>query len=112
MSEITLSKDADYLICVIYKYYLELHDNGISKSEAKNFENIEIVHSLVPDWSLDDINDTCLELSNNGLLIKQKKYISEHYDRFSLSDVGIVYMENRFSNKLNKLIDYISKLKP
>jgi len=26
MSNIQLSKDANYLICIIYKYYLELHD--------------------------------------------------------------------------------------
>ena len=112
MSNIVLSNDADYLICLIYKYYLELHDNGIPKSKAKNFEDITIIHSLVPNWSLEDTFDTCLELSNNGFLIKQKKYISERYDRFSLSDTGIVYMENRFANKIDKLINYIGNLKP
>lgn len=112
MSEIKLSKDADTLICLIYKYYLELHDNGISKSQAKTFNNLQNIQSLIPEWSLEDIFDTCLELSDNGLLDKRKKYIDEDYDSFSLSNLGIYYMENRFSNRVEKLIDYISKLKP
>ena len=36
----------------------------------------------------------------------------EKYSRFSLSDDGIIYMENRFSNKIDKLINYIGNLKP
>lgn len=112
MSNVSLSKDANYLICLIYKYYLELHDNGISKSQAKKFDNFETIHSLVSEWSLEDTYDTCLELSANELLIKEKQYIDEIYSRFSLSDKGIIYMENRFTNKLDKIVDYISKLKP
>lgn len=112
MSNIQISKDADYLICLIYKYYLELHDNGISKSEAKNINTINKIHSLVPKWSLEDTYDTCLELSNNNLLIEKVPFIDETYSYFSLSDNGIIYMENRFKNKIDKLIDHISKLKP
>lgn len=112
MSNIQLSKDADYLICLIYKHYLELRDNGISKSEAKKINSLEDIHYLVPDWSLDDIHETCLELSNKNLLSKKKPYIDEKYAHFSVSDDGIIYMENRFSDKINKIIDYISKLKP
>ena len=112
MSEITLSKDADYLICLMYKYYLELHNNGIPKSKAKSFDDIENIHSLVPEWLLQDIVDTCIELFNNGLLNKRKRYIHEQYDKFSLSDLGICYMENRFTNKIDKIIGYISQLKP
>ncbi len=112
MSDIQLSKDADYLICLIYKYYLELHDNGIPKSEAKNINTINNIHSLVSEWSLEDTYDTCIELSNNNLLSKKRPYIDEQYFHFSLSDNGIIYMENRFTNKIDKLLNYIDKLKP
>ena len=44
MSNITLSKDADYLICIIYKYYLELRDNGFSKSDV--FDKIKVVQKI------------------------------------------------------------------
>lgn len=112
MSNLVLSKDADYLICLIYKHYLELRDNGFSKSEAKKINSLEDTHYLITDWSLDDIHETCLELSNKNLLSKEKPYIDEEYSRFSVSDEGIIYMENRFSNKINKIVDYIIKLKP
>lgn len=112
MSNIQLSKDADYLICIIYKYYLELHDNGISKAKAKDFNSIDIIHGLIPEFSLDDIYETCLELSNKGLLNKKKRYIQEKYSRFILSDEGLIYMENRFANKIEKLFSYLNTLKP
>lgn len=72
MSNIQLSRDADYLICQIYKYYLELRDNGISKSEAKSIKSLEDIHYLVSNWSLDDIHETCLELANKNLLSRKK----------------------------------------
>ena len=112
MSDIVLSRDANYLICIIYKYYLELRDNGFSKAKAKDFNSIDTIHGLVPEFSLDDIYETCLELANKNLLTQKEKYIMEKYSRFSLSDDGIVYMENRFSNKIDKLINYIGCLKP
>lgn len=112
MSDVVLSRDANYLICIIYKYYLELRDNGFTKAKAKDFNSIETIHGLVPDISLDDIHEICLELSNKNLLIQKEKYIMEKYSRFSLSDDGIIYMGNRFSNKIDKLINYIGNLKP
>lgn len=53
MSEILLSRDADYLICLIYKYYLDLHDNGIPKSQAKLLGSSEnINNNIIPDGHL------------------------------------------------------------
>lgn len=112
MSDIQLSKDAKYLLCIIYKYYLELHDTGIPKSKAKDFNSIDIIHGLIPEFSLDDIHETCLELTNKGLLIKKKPYITEKYCRFMLSDEGISYMENRNLTTAKSVIDFLLKLKP
>ena len=73
MSDIQLSKDADYLICLIYKHYLELRDNGISKSDAKILGNSqEVNQNIIPEWSLEDTDDTCRELIKNDLLDKEK----------------------------------------
>ena len=44
-------------------------------------------------------------------LQKKKKYIIEEYSRFSLSDDGIIYMENRFSNKIDKIIEIAERNK-
>ena len=111
MSEFQLSKDADILICLIYKYYLELRGTGISKSKAKYFGSSHEIHkNIVPKWNFDDVNSTCNELGKNHLLD------ISYYDNIccivNLSDKGIVYMENRFSNKIEKVVDCISKLIP
>ncbi len=112
MSDINLSKNADYLICLIYKHYLELRDSDISKSQAKDIDSVQNINSLVPEWSLDDTYDTCLELSNYNLLVKKKRYIDERYFHFSLANNGIVYMENRKLNNIKSILDFISKIKP
>lgn len=111
MSDIQLSKDADYLICLIYKHYLELRDNGISKSEAKELgETIDVHSNIIPEWSLPDTKDTCMELINNNLLCN-RPYHDDEIGDLKLSDNGIVYMQNRFPNKIKQIINYISKIK-
>lgn len=70
MSNIQLSKDADALICLIYKYYLELRNNGIFKSDAKLLgSSQDIFEKIVPSWNLDDVDDTCNELEKNDFYL-------------------------------------------
>lgn len=111
MSDVKLSKDADRLICLIYKYYLELKNNGFSKTDAKSFGNSRNVNQkIIPEWSFEDTDDTCRELDRASLL--DIFYADNECAEISLSDNGIIYMENRFFNKIDKLVDYIDKLKP
>lgn len=105
MNDFILSKDADKLLCTIYKEYLDRINNNMSKSEASNFELIELL-KLIPSSNKDDISNDLHELSKNKLI---KLYL---YEDFCLLSNGIVYMENRFFNKIDKLVDYIDKLKP
>ena len=112
MSNIQLSKDADYLICLIYKRYIEIRDNGISKSDAKTIGDSHDVHkNIVPEWSFEDTDDTCRELINKGLL-DNRIYVDDICGYMSLSDDGIVYMENRFKNGLKEITDFIAKFIP
>ena len=110
MSNIQLSKDADYLICLIYKYYLELHDNGISKSQARFLGSSESInHNIIPEWSFDDVDDTCRELDRANLL--SIMYADNICYKIILNDDAIIYMENRFKNGLSDLLDYFQKIK-
>lgn len=112
MSNIQLSKDADYLICLIYKRYIEMRDNGISKSDAKTIGDSHDAHeNIVPEWSFEDTDDTCRELINKGLL-DNRIYVDDICGYMSLSDDGIVYMENRFKNGLKEITDFIAKFIP
>lgn len=111
MSDIKLSKANDFLMCTLYKNFLERAENGYSKSEARWLgSSDEIQENLLTNWSKDDVSTTCWELHSKGLL-KCSAADNIAYTTY-LTDEGIIYMENRLGNKIDKIIDYISKLKP
>lgn len=104
----TLTKDSDKLICILYKSYLESRKAGESKSIARSFGSSHDIHiNLCPDWSFNDVDDTCRELSRAGYLncLWADNIAYEVY----LSDDGIIFMENRFKNRLKDVADFISK---
>lgn len=112
MSDIQLSKDADYLICLIYKYYLELRDNGIPKSDAKILGDSQNVNqNIIPEWSFEDTDDTCRELIKKKLL-DNRIYMDNYCGYMNLSDDGIIYMENRFKNGLKEVIKFLTNFIP
>lgn len=52
--DIELTKDSDYLLCSLYKSYLQKRNSGITKSQAKNVGSAEdIQQEFFPNWSLD-----------------------------------------------------------
>lgn len=100
-----LTKDADKIICCIYKEYLERRKSGISKSKAKEFSDsfYKNVQTL-SKWSDEDISDTLQELHD-------KAYIKRNiFEEFVLLDSAVIYMENRFKNGLDGVMDFISKI--
>lgn len=102
-----LSKDADKLICSIYKVFLEKRKDGEPKSNAKHFiagfyKDIKSISS----WNESDITDTLRELKDAGLV---KLYM---HGSFQLNDEAIIYMENRFVNGLTDVTDFIAKFIP
>ena len=110
MSDINLTKDSDALICAIYKDYLEKRKNGISKNNCKHIGSSEdIQKTIVPEWSFEDVEETCRELSRANLL--DCNFADNIvYDSY-LSDTAIIYMENRFKNGLSEVLDYFQKIK-
>lgn len=111
MKDIKLSKDNDLLICTLYKEFLEKVKNGSSKSNSRWLgSSDEIQEKLLTNWSKDDVATACWELHSNGLL-RCSPGDDIAYSTY-LTDDGIIYMENRFANKIEKVIDYISKFIP
>lgn len=100
-----LTKDADKVICYIYKEYLERHKSGMSKSQAKEFDG-SFYHNIkaLSKWNAADVSDTLQELHNQKLI--NKNVIGD----FTLSDSAISYMENRFKKGLSEVMDFISSL--
>lgn len=100
-----LTKDADKLICCLYREYLEKRKSGISKADAKEFEgNFYKNVKVLSNWNSSDVSETLQELHGKKLL--KKNVLGD----FSLNDEAIIYMENRFKNGLNEVMDFISNL--
>lgn len=109
--DITLTKDSEKLICVMYKCYLEKRKSGMSKSSANRWGTSHVIHEeLLPEWSFTDVDDTCRELSRAGLI--KCSWADNIACRISISDSGISYMENRFKNGLTGVVDFITKFIP
>lgn len=106
MSEVKLTKDADKLLCLIYKDYLERRENGLPKLSAKAYpERADWPKSLADQFSAEDVRDTLRELKSNGLI---RYYL---YGGFALTDQAIVYMENRFPNGVAQVLEWMGKIK-
>ncbi len=100
-----LTKDADKMLCCLYKEYLQRIKSGNSKNASKLF-NIEYTRTdnVLSQWHNDDVLATRNELSKKGLL---KAYVSGN---FELTDEAVSYMENRFKNGLIDVIKYLADL--
>lgn len=106
-----LTKDAEKLICVMYKRYLEKRSSGISKSESNYFGDTHTVHeSFFPREPFDDIDDSVWEL-------KRTNFISGDYgdnilSEISITSAGLIYMENRFKNGIKDVLTFLSNFIP
>ena len=108
--KIELTKESDYLICKLYKEYLQRRMEKIPKTEAKCFgSSAKIRSELMPDALYEDVDETCRELERAGLLKCQKSDFDVLDSEFT--DKAIIYMENRFSNNLKEIADNLSRIK-
>ncbi len=107
---VQLTREADALICVLYKKYCKKRKNGIPKGEAKNFgSSANVYKNIKTKLQYKDIDDTCSELKRTGLL--NCTYADDIVYTSSLSDKGIAYMENRFKNGFKEFLEYLDKIK-
>ena len=99
-----LTKDADKLICLIYKEFLDRRKSGTPKRQAKDFAEPDEWPSSFSEFDEYDMADTLSELKKAGFL---KLYI---HGGFQLEDRGIIYMEQRFPNGLAQVVDWLCKI--
>ncbi|MGM9879448.1 MAG: hypothetical protein ACI31R_05455 [Bacilli bacterium] len=92
-----LTKYSDKTLCLIYKEYIN------DKKKVFSTHNIE---SDFPNVNREEFRYSLDELKSNKLINL------DILGNYSLTSDGIIYMEHRFQNKVDKVIDYISKLIP
>ena len=102
-----LTNDTDKMLCLIYDEFLNRRKIGMSKLEAKSFDHPSALQTqFLQGVHEDDIHEALIELCKNNL-------ICLYYDHgFRLEDSAIIYMENRFKNKVIETADFVSKFIP
>ncbi|MSS91304.1 hypothetical protein FYJ45_24625 [Eisenbergiella tayi] len=102
-----MTKDADKMICCIYKEYLQRRKLGNSIAESSLFSSEYFKNDpVLSKWHPDDCTEIARELKKMGFL---DIWVS---GKFILTSEAITYMENRFKNGIVELTDFISKLIP
>lgn len=102
-----MTKDADKMLCCLYREYLNRIKTGSSKISSRDFTS-EYASSdeILSKWHSDDVSATCNELKREG-------YLSINIiGNYRLTDDAISYMENRFINGLYEIADFVTKFIP
>lgn len=106
-----LTRDADYLLCILYHAYCERRKNGSSIEEASLFGGSEeIQHDYARELPTHDIDAVAKQLEKAGMLncLIADLALCE----CEITPEGIAYMEHRFGDKLDLLLRRISALRP
>ena len=100
------TRDTEKMLCLIYDEFMNRRKIGISKHDAIEFSHPSVLQEqFLQGIHEDDIHDALIELNNNEL-------ITLYYDHgFRLNDSAIIYMENRFVNKINAILATAGKIK-
>lgn len=107
---VELTQDAELLLCVLYNHYLEQLGNGKTKSAAKQMGSAEEIFSdLLPEWKYENVLETCWELKRAGML--DCKGADNTVHQSFLTDKSIIFMEKRFKNRINDILDTVAKIK-
>lgn len=107
--EIRITRDADAFICVLYQEYLKARKSGKPIEDSASFgDDAQIQKTLFPKWQLEDVTHLCWYLARKKLL---EAYPGDNQaNDVSLSEDGIVYMENRFPEGISQLLSALGKL--
>ena len=106
--EVRLTRDADRLIAMIYKKYLERRKAGALREAAKCFgSSRQLRDDLALSMPLEDVDSLCFELHDFGYLSVLPADGSIY--RIMLTNPGIADLENRFKDGLSAVIDFLSK---
>jgi len=105
MFEKDITKESYNILCIIYKVYLQRRKDNMPKRQAVTFEHDTLFQKEhLPNVHPDDMYAAIVELKNIG-------YVKHYVDGgFSLTDDGILLMENRFKNNISDVIDFISNI--
>ena len=104
-----ISNECDALLCVLYREYRTRRAHGVPISQASYFrDDSSIRENFMPLWPVDDVADVCWRLVNHGLLFATLG--DDKANNVTLTEDGIIYMENRFDAQLEKVLARLVQL--
>jgi len=107
----TLTKDADKLLVLMYRRFLEAKKSGMSRANAKHMGGSDQIRELLlPANSREDVDELCFELSDAGYL-DCAPGDDTIYDS-KLTNAAIVLLENRFKDGIIGVLEFLSKFIP
>ncbi|MPM30228.1 hypothetical protein SDC9_76776 [bioreactor metagenome] len=107
--EIRITRDADAFICVLYREFLKSRKLGKTMDDSVLFGDDDAIQKeLFPKWKIEDVTRICWYLAGKELL---EAYPGDgKANCVSLSEEGIVYMENRFPEGIAQVLSALAKL--
>lgn len=102
-----ITKESEKLLYCMYKIYLERRESGISRADAKEFEDGFYKNDKhLMKWNDSDVSDCLSELQSCGYIR------TDILDNARLEDTTINYMENRFKNGAKEFFDFLTNFIP
>lgn len=106
-----LTRDAQKLLCRMYKQYLERCASGLSKTDANYFGDTYLVHkTFCPSVSFEDVDELIWELRRNDYILGDPG--DDILSEVSITSSGIVFMENRFKNGIKDVLSFLANFIP
>ncbi len=104
-----ISHECDALLCVLYREYLARRSHGVSIDQASYFrDDVSIRENFMPLWDQDDVCSLCWRLVDRGLLFATLG--DDKANNVTLTEEGIIYMQNRFGSRLENVLAWLDKL--
>lgn len=107
--DVSLTSDADYMLCTLYSEYKSRLARSVPKDDAVLFGGSEMLQELIPEWPTHDITATSRELAESGFL--SAVFGDNSLEDCALTKDALVYMEGRFRGNVSALLDTIGKLR-
>lgn len=105
-----LTNEQKYLLVSMYKEVLS-RQPALSFGKANYFLNSDEVRDMfLPDDSSEYVSDLCWKLHRKGYLICQRG--DNLANDIELTDDIVIYMENRFSNGIRDVIQFLTNFIP
>ena len=110
-----LTNDAKYLLSSMYAQYLDRRKDNISKREARNFQNIDFIkENIMPEWSKEDILDTCFELQRHKCISATPGNNTLFFINLpteAIAALELKFKEPTLKERIESVLDFAAKVK-